>query len=413
MKKYHLYNLFLLLFLSTTLTAQTKRMDNAHTSQEYTVENREHTNLPILRQADRQIRAYQYMEALLTLDNAVAQNPNSAEALLLRARVKKLMGMATESKDDFKLAYRINPYVGNLYGYPVNSSVVTLMEMEPQQAVQNLTTDQKLNYYYYALDNMVLEKGNTAEEMKQIDRVLQHMEVDEESEAKDLLDTILLNFPASAIAHDLMGTIYFGQNNVLLALDEFSKAVLIEPEFAIAWYNLAQVERSFGHIEKAKTYLDKAISLQENLTKAYFERATISKKMGNHEEALADYEQIIKQNGSGYMEAYANRGLTKKTLGDYNGAMVDIDKAIDDFPNQPALYKNRGNLQLIFGLQRKAIDDYSRAIELDAEYAEAYFNRAIANFQLYNRVSACADLGTSKSLGYEKAAEMERYFCGE
>ena len=401
------------ILLSTILTAQTVRMNNQQTAREYAVENRANTPLPIIQKADRQIRSLQYMEAMLTLDNALAVNPYSAEALLLRARVKKLMGMRKEAEEDFRQAYRLNPYVGNLYGYPVNSSVVGIMDIEPQEAVQNMTADQKLNYYYHALDNMALDKEATSEQMEDIEGVLRSLESGDIAESQLLLDNLLLKHPGSAIGHDLKGSIYLKQGNLVAALDAFSKAVFIEPEFAIAWYNLAQVERQMGHLDKAKTYLDKAISLQDDLTKAYFERAALSKRLGDPESALKDYEHVIDVNGKNYMAAYINRGLTKKMLGDYNGAITDIEQAINEFPDQPELYKNRGNLHLIFGLQRNAIDDYTRAIKLDSNYAEAYYNRAIAFFQLFDKISACADLEQSIELGYERAVDMKGYLCGE
>ncbi|MFK7806268.1 MAG: tetratricopeptide repeat protein [Saprospiraceae bacterium] len=403
----------LLIITASTLSAQTVRMTNQQTAREYAVENRATTVLPLIQKADRQIRSLKYMEAMLTLDNAVGLNPYSAEALLLRARVKKIMGMRKEAQEDFSQAYRLNPYVGNLYGYPANSSVVGIMDLESENAVQKMTTDQKLNYYYYALDNMALDTETTNEQMVEIERVLRYLETENIEDSQTLLDSILIKYPGSAIAHDLRGSLYLKEGKTLAALDAFSKAVLIEPEFAIAWYNLAQVERQLGHLEKAKTYLDKAISLQEGLTKAYFERAVLSKKLGDPESALEDYERVIDMNGKNYMEAYINRGLTKKMLGDYNGAITDIEQAIKEFPDQPELYKNRGNLNLIFGLQRNAIDDYSRAIKLDANYAEAYYNRAIAFFQLFDRISACADLDKSIELGYERAVEMKGYLCGE
>ncbi|MFT5384362.1 MAG: tetratricopeptide (TPR) repeat protein, partial [Saprospiraceae bacterium] len=117
--------------------------------------------------------------------------------------------------------------------------------------------------------------------------------------------------------------------------------------------------------------------------------------------------------GKTYMEAFLNRGLTKKMLGDFNGAITDLDLSIEEYPESPSLRKSRGNLYLIFGLHRKAIDDYTRSIESDPNYAEAYFNRAMAFFLLYDRISACSDLEKSAELGYKRAEEIQLYFCTE
>ncbi|MEM8909840.1 MAG: tetratricopeptide repeat protein, partial [Bacteroidota bacterium] len=75
------------------------------------------------------------------------------------------------------------------------------------------------------------------------------------------------------------------------------------------------------------------------------------------------------------------------------------------------LYKNRGNLHLLFGAHFKAIADYTKAIQLDDQFAEAYFNRGLANFLAYNKIAGCSDLSQSEALGFERATEKRRYFC--
>ncbi len=402
-----------LMFNILNTSAQTRRMNHASTAQTYAVENRATTNLNLLRQAELQIQNEDFMNAMLTLDSAVNQYPNSAEALLLRARLKKIMGMAAEAEADVKLATKINPYVGNLYGYPTDASVVQLISNKPQASIQPLNTDQKLNYYYTALDNMAVKKVEVNQEMERIESILMLIEEDNLIEAEKSLNDLLTIIPESAIAHDLMGTLRTKKGELEEAKMSFTKAIDVAPDFAIAWYNLAQIERVMGNYTVAKEQIDKAISLQSDLSKAYFERALLSKKLGDAEAALVDYEKVIELNGDNYIQAFVNRGLTKKMLGDYNGAIMDIEKAIEEFPYNAELYKNRGNLNLIFGLKLKAIDDYTRALELDRDFAEAYYNRAIAHLQLFDRVSACFDLEKSIELGYERAIEMQAYFCSE
>ena len=400
-----------LMFNILNTSAQTQRMNHVAIATNYAVENRATTNLNLLRKAEQQIQKEDFMNAMLTLDSAVNQYPNSAEALLLRARLKKIMGESPDS--DIELATKINPYIADLYGFPTDASVIGLISNVPQAAIQPLTVDQKLNYYYIALDDMAVKKLEINQEMEKIEAILLLMENGNLVEAKESLNDLITILPSSAIAHDLMGTINLKQGNVIEAKNSFSKAINIFPDFAIAWYNLGQIERMNGNYILAKEHIDKAISLKSNLSKAYFESALLNKKLGNAEAALVDYNKVIEMNGENYMEAYLNRGLTKKMLGDYNGAIMDIEKAIEEFPYNAELYKNRGNLQLIFGLKLKAIDDYTKAIQLDSDYAEAYFNRAIAQLQLFNRVSACYDFEKSIELGYERAMEMQTYFCAD
>ena len=417
-KRYHMKNILLLfsLFLSLPIFSQTRRMVSPEAGRTYNTQIQSSTELPMLQAADRQFRAFAYENTYFALENAVAQNPNSPEALLSRARFKKVVGMETEAILDYQLAKRLNPYAANLYGYYGSSGLLEILTVEPERSILSLTNFQKLNYYYEVLNEKAPLGGNTSEEeayqeLESLTSVIQDIEENYLLSALSQLESLLETYPESAIVHDLRGVVLTKQNHLAKARAAFLKALELDPQFAIAWYNLGQIERSMGHYEQAKVHLDKAIELQANLTKAYFERALVLKAMGDPQSALSDYDAVIDLKGADYPEAFLNRGLTKKILGDYNGALADLNQAISAYPNNAELWKNRGNLYLLFGLPLKAIDDYTEAIQLDNNYAEAYYNRALAHLQGYDKISGCADLETSLSLGYEKAQEIQTYFC--
>lgn len=406
--------LLIILFFVNTVLGQTRRMTNPELGRTYASETQTRTIHPLLMEAERRFRALDYEGTFFTLENAVEQNPQSPEALIMRARFKKMVGLQTESEMDLRLANRINPYAASLYGYHGQGGLLKILALEPDRSFEGVSTLQRLNYYYQKVDKEIGTSEDSEQQyFEKIDKVIEHIELDFFDDALIDVNELLVNFPKSAIAYDLKGVILQQQGKFHDAQDAFEKAIAIEPEFAIAWYNLGRIERSLGNFEKAKANLDKAIELQGNLTKAYFERALLSKQMGDKESALEDYNSVINKNGNTSMEAFLNRGLTKKILGDYGGALADLNQVIDEFPDNAALRKNRGNLHLLFGLHRKAIDDYSAAIALDNNYAEAYYNRAVAFFLLYDKISACNDLDRSIDLGYEIAEEMRRYSCTE
>jgi len=141
----------------------------------------------------------------------------------------------------------------------------------------------------------------------------------------------------------------------------------------------------------------------------------LNKKNGRPEKAIEDYTKVIEKKGNEYPEAYLNRGLTRKLLGDFQGALNDINYVID---NQEIIsaepYMNRGNLHMVFGFADKAVVDYTKALQLDNEdNPEAYYNRGLAFLLLYDNASSCADLERSRDLGFERAEEMLNYFCGD
>ena len=94
--------------------------------------------------------------------------------------------------------------------------------------------------------------------------------------------------------------------------------------------------------------------------------------------------------------AYAVHGLKKLKEADYDGAIAELDKAIQLDLNLMAVYHNRGVVKSLLGMREEergsvtganqhyqdAIDDYTEAIIRNPEYAIAYDNRGIARYRV-------------------------------
>ena len=405
--------LFVLVSLYSTGEAQDVRLGNSWLGKT----NAQHVyginNQLYVRQADMQFRMFNFERTLLALENAVAEFPESADLYLHRARLRRIFGMETEADQDVAIASRLNPYAADLYGYNGIYGMMRILDTAPREAVVGLSLDRRLSYYYNMLDEEFAQDDHSVEVLDDLESAIQEFEAENLPEALGHLDHLIETSPDFAIAYDLKGMIYLKQQDWDGAEKALQKAVSLQPQFAIGWYNLSRLAQAKGEDELAKSYLDQAIALQEDLTKAYFDRALLLKKMGQQEAALMDYDKIIELRGEAYLEAYVNRGLTRKMLSDFTGALADLDKAVDAFPDDPYLLQNRGNLYLIFGHTFKAIQDYTQAIEINNDFAEAYYNRAVAHLIAYDKISACFDFGKSYELGYERAAEKQQYFCVE
>ena len=70
------------------------------------------------------------------------------------------------------------------------------------------------------------------------------------------------------------------------------------------------------------------------------------------------------------------RGLVKKDRGDLDGALGDLEKAIEIQPRLAEAYNNRAGVHYVKGNLKAALDDMNRLIELKPRFAEAYYNRA-------------------------------------
>lgn len=74
--------------------------------------------------------------------------------------------------------------------------------------------------------------------------------------------------------------------------------------------------------------------------------------------------------------AYNSRGCEYDEIKEYEKAIADYTKAIDLNPQYAEAYNNRGNAYCAEGEDRQALNDYNKAINLNPNYATAYGNRS-------------------------------------
>jgi tetratricopeptide (TPR) repeat protein len=87
-------------------------------------------------------------------------------------------------------------------------------------------------------------------------------------------------------------------------------------------------------------------------------------------------------------------GIAKAKEGDVDGALSDLDKAIELKPDQATCYLARALVRKSKNDLKGAIIDLTRAIELDPSYSPAYDSRGILEAKLRELDEAlqCKDL---------------------
>ena len=147
----------------------------------------------------------------------------------------------------------------------------------------------------------------------------------------------------------------------------------------------------------------KALMISPNYANAYYNRGISKHNLKDYNGAISDYTKAIELNPN-FANAYNNRGLSKHNLKDYNGAISDYTKAIELNPNNALAYYNRGiskdDLKDYYG----SISDYTKVIELNPNDVDAYVNRGASKEILGDLNGACADWKKAAELGDTDAA---------
>jgi tetratricopeptide (TPR) repeat protein len=108
---------------------------------------------------------------------------------------------------------------------------------------------------------------------------------------------------------------------------------------------------------------------------------------------------------AGDATAYYNRGNAYADKRDYDQAIQDFTKAIELNPRNGVVYYNRGVAYGEKGQDDQAIQDFTKAIELNPRFAEAYYSRGSAYGEKGQHDQAIRDLKKACELGLQDACK--------
>jgi len=156
--------------------------------------------------------------------------------------------------------------------------------------------------------------------------------------------------------------------------------------------------------------MDKALNLAQDKPHIFFQRALNRKRDGDLVGAREDYDRALELSPD-YLEAQYNRAFVRKQLGDHAGALADAENALRQAPDDPDVWIIKGNLHMMYGELPQALECFDRAISLDGNNANAFYNRGLAYHMQYQPLRGCDDLRQSASFGLERATDAMKYFC--
>jgi len=95
---------------------------------------------------------------------------------------------------------------------------------------------------------------------------------------------------------------------------------------------------------------------------------------------------------------FLNHGVDKAERGNFRGAIADFNQAIKLNPNWSAAYYNRALAHYDLGDKQAAIADFNQTIKLNPNDANAYVNLGSARYDLGDKQAAIADFNQAIKL---------------
>jgi len=122
------------------------------------------------------------------------------------------------------------------------------------------------------------------------------------------------------------------------------------------------------------------------------------------EGAVADFTKVIELHGQQLDYCFYFRGIALYRLGRRDEAIADLTRAIA-LKQHPRFYGDRGNLLAQSGDLEGAMTDLNKAIEIDPKYAKAYADRGIVH--VMRGEETAAELDFKKCFELEKTLEFQ------
>ena len=378
----------------------------------------------LVEQAISQIQERKFDEAITNLNKAIETDHQNAEACFQRAGILADAGQDQLALSDYSRAVELGP---NDVRYRNMRGLFLLTRSQLDQALADFDEAVRIDpKYIQAWNNRGLVKLAKADFHAAIDDFNKACEIDPTyadgfnnrgfawfkletyDRAKTEFDKTLALKPGYVNALNNRGMLNLRVKDYRAAVADFSEAIKHDENNPKHYQNRMSAYRELGMTENAQAdrdrveWLVKLGQLNSLIAQApehpdgYIQRASHLAEAGQHEVALANFEQAI-QVGSGKATPLASRARYWMQQGEFTKAVADATKAIETEFSHPAL-SIRGDAYLQLGDYDKAIADYTAAKRLDPSVAQAYYRRAIQRRQQGNEAGFQSDFETARQL---------------
>lgn len=404
-------------------------------------------------------RIHNYRSALADYDKAITLSPNDAQCYYNRGVLRQELGDYNRALEDFTKAINIAPDQIEIY---YQRGLVQLQLRQWQEALEDFTTIMQRYpyflpaYYLAAQAETSLGHDKTAFDLRQ-----QAYNLEQKKDSIQSLQTTMQlaesqpqqrdhrkEFSALAAQNqeasedenkynsDTRGTVqkrytdvvnepniflsYYATSSQANALrqtnyshasvDAYNHSVQLPAplRFTTKEVNLTadMVNQHFAQINHLSNLLDQHEEVGLLVARA-FEFALVQ----DYSSAIDDITQAILQDGQLYF-AYFCRANWRYKLLEYKRAMGeaiegadfelmlrDYDYVINHLPDFSFAYYNKANMLCIQQDFKAAISYYTQAIQMDSDFAEAYFNRGLTYIYINEIEKGIADLSKAGELG--------------
>jgi len=409
------------LWFAALLTLDEK-YDEAHKEIDYALQLDPNYTNAYIEQANIYYNQNKSIEAVNSTSKAIELDSLNDELYFSRAFIFTEMDSIILAEKDYEKVIELNPeYLEAYYNlgviqYENGLNEDALMDFEKVLEIDS-TFVNAINYIGVIYKDLGIidlaiqtyERGITLEQTDPLaaafcyqNRASIYIELGKSDEALADYDKSIELDPDNPLRYQLRANFYeeLGEENK--ALIDYSKAIDLDKENPERWADRAEFHYYAGHDQDAIQDYKKVLELDSTNIDAINTIGLIYQEQGKIDLAIETYERGIALEKTDPIAAsycYRNRGIIYIDQEKYQKAIDDFTKTIELDPNTPSRYIDRANCYRDMNENEKALEDYDMAIQVDPKDAENWYWRGSFLFDFMSDYKgAIRDLEKSISL---------------
>ena len=171
-----------------------------------------------------------------------------------------------------------------------------------------------------------------------------------------------------------LGTEYLDEGNSEKAIACWSKAIEIQPNFKILYFNRGVAFKTQKKWQEAIKDFSTVISIDSSEARSYFFRGEMYSNVKDMENALNDFKRVVYIDPN-YKNGWYNLGVCYASLLKWDDAIVAFEQSIARDSTFVSSYINKGVCLERMGKWQPALENYEKALKIDPTNINAIKNR--------------------------------------
>lgn len=206
--------------------------------------------------------------------------------------------------------------------------------------------------------------------------------------------------------HFMIGIACSDRQEYQRAIDEYDRYLAVHSDNPFVWSNRGYAHFKLGDLVAARADVDRAAQFAPDERGILEGRIAIARESGDWATVASDASRLLEKFPTDVALRF-ERGKALANLEQFAAARDDFDRVVVLSPSASA-YFFRGRTHYELGQDDAAIYDFSKAIELDPTFADAYRRRAFAEYRQRRYLGAARDCGEYVRL---RPDDGEGYYC--